>query len=603
MCSRTKTMKLQKCKSLLEELSAAVDDSLTGIVLRNQGLGILENHRIIMRRDHKNMKGKVKTLGGGGAGLEPADACYVGAGMLTAAVVGEIFTAPSASTILVAIRELAFEHADGILVIVKNYGGDLLNFQLALERAQTEDINVRMLIVADDGSELNPGKAGRRGLAGCIFLYKIAGAMAEAGKGLFDIFTLCSNLCLSSLCTVGVTLSTCCGVKDASIKSDEMVLGMGAHGEGGVKHLKLTNAKEAVTSMLDVLSDPMSRIQLGDLPVAVLVNNFGSSTKLEENVVSMETMKQLSLRGVIVSRQFSGTFMSCMDTHGFSVTILKLSSRDVLTYLDSPTSAPGWPRQCCAQCADSSLSPDVVLPIRLPPSCDHAKLEASKLENMPLGPSLPDGAAAAVEQILSFASEALISCERQINLMDSELGDGDAGTVLRSGAEAIKSALKEGQLELSRPFLFLQSIGQVLGGRMGGTTGALYDVFFTSSSKVFQTANEVTPQLWCAALRGGVEAVQHYGKAELGDRSLVDALSPAVDAFEAALLKEHPSQAFYVAVAVGEYEAGLTKSMVPRVGKAAGRKGSPLYPDAGAHAAAIWLRAVSEGVRLRFPPP
>lgn len=607
--NETKKIVYRKIKSLIKDHPTAVDDALLGLAMTNKGLVVLENQRIIMRRDHKSMTGKVKIIAGGGAGLEPADACYVGSGMLTAVVVGDVFTAPSAETILIAIRELAGENSDGILLLVKNYTGDRLNFGLAYERALKENIPIKMLIIGDDASEWKPGKHGRRGLAGCVMVYKIAGGMADFGKSLDDIFEECRNFCLTDLSTVSATLSPCshlgCTTIDQLLKDDEMILGLGSYGQHGVKDMKITNINEVVRIMLDVLSNQASQthIEFDESPVAVLINNLGSTTKLEEWIFAMEVLKQLSGRGIKVIRQYSGTFMPSMDAQGFSVSILKITCADAVKYLDSPTSAPGWPRTFCGKCAYPNLSANAELTPVVKPSIEYRRL--SKISgDEGIGPVLSENASLALDQIAAFACEALISCEKQLDTMDFELGDGDTGKMLKKGAEALKTAIREGQINTTHPYLFLQGTSEILSETIGGTSGALYSIFFNAASKIFKESAEITPLTWSEAFKAGVKAVKCYGNVEIGDRSLIDALEPASEAFETALNNgQHPSQAIYRAAAVGEFKAEETKSMTPVYGRPHKQKNKGLmYPDPGAYAAAIWLRAISEGVRLKYPP-
>lgn len=605
MSFSNKKIVYRKVKSLLKDYSSAIDDALLGLAMTNKGLVVLENHRILMRRDHKSMMGKVKIIAGGGAGLEPAEACYIGSGMLTAVVIGDVFTAPSTETILIAIRELAQENPDGILLLVKNYTGDRLNFGLAYEKAMKEGISIKMLIIGDDASEWKPGKHGRRGLAGSVLVYKIAGGMADSGKSLDDIFESCRNFCLTDLSTVSVTLSASSHTEGLDIKDDEMILGLGSYGQHGIKEMKINSMSETVRMMLDILSNPSSQthIEFDESPIAVLINNLGSTTKLEECVFAMEVLKQLSARGVKIIRQYSGTFMPSLDAQGFSVTILKITCPDVTKYLDAPTSAPGWPRTFCAKCAHPNLPPDAELTPIVKRTVEEERSFSKKFDDVTLGPSLTESGAIALDQIASFATEALVSCEKQLDAMDLETGDGDTGKQLKKGAEALKTALREGQINTTYPFLFLQGVSEILGRTIAGTTGALYSIFFNSASQIFRNQTEATASLWSEAFKAGVEAMKCYGNVEIGDRSVIDALAPAAEAFETALAnKQHPSQAIYNAAAVCEFKAEETKNLAQIYGRPHKWKKGLMYPDPGAYAAAIWIRAISEGIRLKFPP-
>ncbi|XP_069701381.1 triokinase/FMN cyclase isoform X1 [Periplaneta americana] len=608
---------VSKIKKLINEVPTTVDDALLGLVMANRGLVLLENQRIVIRRDHAEMVGKVKLISGGGSGNEPAHASFVGPGMLTAAVIGDVFTAPPSSTILCAIRELAKNHPDGILLIVKNYTGDRLNFGVAMERARNEGINIKMIVVGEDCSmPVTEKLQGRRGLAGTILIHKLAGGMAEEGKTLEDIFSSCRSASMSDMATISVGLKLTNFLRGMSkgslvLGENELELGLGINGEPGVHKISMGTAAEIVHSMLEHMLNPNSRTRIEldpAYPIIVLINNMGGSSKLEEQVFTMEALKQITNEGYKISRVYCGTFLTSLETAGFSITILKVKTPEILKYLDAPTSAPGWPRTLCAACVSTQdkVLQDTGLPLCIPSSSVREDEEAGRVLTLNAGPKITDKSAVSLLQVLNFATDALSACEFQLNQFDAEAGDGDTGTTLKRGAEAIKRASKSGKLITNRPYVMLETISTILESTMGGTAGALYSIFFAAAAKAFQKKNENDPvnaQTWLEALREGIAAVMRYGRAEIGDRTMLDSLSSAAFALEAALTLNPDDQleALGKAAAAAEDEAKETIGKKALIGKASDSTNLPLLmPDPGAHAVGIWMRAVYEGCRLLF---
>lgn len=603
MCSKGKNINFPRVKPLLRDYSEPVYNSLIGVTTSNKNVVVLKNHNIILRRDYRTLKGRVKIIGGGGAGIEPAEAYYVGKGMLTAAVLGDMYSSPSANEVLVAIREVAFETSDAILLLVKNYVGDKLNFGLALDLATSEGIKVKMLVIGDDTDNV-PGKQGRKGLAGSVLVYKIAGEMAEQEKTLEEIIDECRENILTDLNTIGITFpvfgKTFSEGLGPFLEPDEMVIGMGLYGQHGKKKIKACNIKDVVKIMLDELySCSFLNFELNSISVVVMVNNYGSTSKFEESVIAAEVSKQLTEVGIQIAMFYSGNFMSGFNPYGFSVTILKVNSVNSLKYLEGLTLAP-----TCLQLMDESSdntegrnSPNIIYPF-----FDHETLDIARFKNLIPGPILTSKAVAALKQTTIFAAEALISCERQLNVIDSEVGDGDTGTVLAKGAGALKTALINDMMTISSPFIFLSQLSDICCKSMGGLSGALYSIFFSAAAKIFKNACEITPELCSSAFRASVKAIKHSGKAELGDRTMLDVLCPAVDSFESAIINgKSLTEAMYLAVATCEYKSEETKSLKPPWQHNMSIKKSLLYPDAGAHAVTIWLRAIGEGLKLTYP--
>nr|CAD7430518.1 unnamed protein product [Timema monikensis] len=607
--------KLPKPKKMLNTVSSAVDDALAGLVMINKGLVILENERVVMRRDHASMIGKVKLISGGGSGHEPTPTGFVGQGMLTAVVMGDIFMAPPTSAILKTIKEIGKDHHEGVLLIVHNYMGDRLNFGIALERALSEGMKVKMLVVGEDCSMPDvPKVEGRRGLTGCILIHKMAGAMAEEGRSLEDIFQRCKSLAVSDMATINVgwnLTSTLARNAEVPLLTDEEAeLGLGFNYEPGIHTIPLGTTAEVVQIMLAhmINSDSMTHISLDtNCGIALLINNVGGSSKLEEQVFAMETLRQLLMNGYKVKRSYSGSFMTSLDMLGFSITLLNLSSPDILRYLDAPTSAPAWPRTLCGACSAEDDSHDN-LPIYVQGRIPYAEMEMDRRRKLLFGPHISEKSGQSLLQVLSFAVDALIACEKQLNVNDMDGGDGDCGTTLRQGAVSVKQALNAGHFNSWRPYAVLEIISSCCERSMGGITGALYSIFFAAASKTvretdvtcvacqpFYAMREdavVNAQSWLDALQAGTKAIMLYGQAEEGDRTMVDSLVAAANALKATLdidPDDHVEAARSAAMAA-ESATQTTIRSEARIGKARTFKGrSFLQPDPGAHACFHWF--------------
>ncbi|KAG8564330.1 hypothetical protein GDO81_016419 [Engystomops pustulosus] len=322
---------MEVSKKLLNSVPGCVDDVLHGLTSCSPGLRVLQGHRVVLREDLDRVKGQVALLSGGGSGHEPAHAGYVGQGMLTGVIAGPVFTSPPVGSIVAAIRTVAQAGAAGVLLLVKNYTGDRLNFGLALERARREGLEVEMVVIADDCAFFSLRKAGRRGLCGIILIHKIAGALAEEGKGLQEIASFVKTVA-AGIGTLGVSLSPCSVPGSGptfTLGSDEIELGLGIHGEAGVQRYKMMSCDEVVKIMIDHMTDPTSKsrveVQSGD-SIILIVNNLGGLSCLELQVVASSAVRFLEGRGLRIERAMTGSFMTALEMSGVSITLMKTSS-------------------------------------------------------------------------------------------------------------------------------------------------------------------------------------------------------------------------------------------------------------------------------------
>ncbi|XP_074087445.1 triokinase/FMN cyclase [Macrotis lagotis] len=567
-------------KKLVNSVTGCADDALAGLVACSPDLQILDGHRVALRSDLESLKGRVALLSGGGSGHEPAHAGFIGKGMLTGVIAGAVFTSPAVGSILAAIRAVAQAGTAGTLLIVKNYTGDRLNFGLAREQARAEGIAVEMVVIGDDSAFTSLKKAGRRGLCGTVLIHKVAGALAEAGVGLEEIVRRVSAAA-AAMGTLGASLSSCSvpGSKPTfQLPVDEMELGLGIHGEAGVRRLKMATADEVVKTMIDHMTDPSNESHVpvkSGSSVVLVINNLGGLSFLELGIMADAAVRCLEARGVKIARALVGTFMSALEMAGISLTVLLVDDA-LLTLIDAETTASAWPRIAR-------------VPVTGRPRSRAAPTEKPE-GTAPLtgGPGSKKAA-----DILQRVCTTLLDLEDHLNALDRAAGDGDCGTTHSRAARAIQEWLKEGPPP-SHPAQLLSGLSRILLEKMGGSSGALYGLFLTAAAQPLKT----TPGLpgWTAAMDAGLEAMQRYGKAAPGDRTMLDALWAAGQ--ELHTLKTPGATLLPVlsrAVQSAEAAAEATKKMEAGAGRASYISSAKLeQPDPGAVAAAAVLRAILE---------
>src|SRR5271170_8274177 len=313
-------------KKFINRPEDVVEEMLQGLVILHPGSVRLGNHKVLIRADGEQDRDRhVAVLSGGGSGHEPAHAGYVGSGMLSAAVLGEVFTSPNSDSIFAAIK--AVSGKSGALLVVKNYTGDRLNFGLAAEMARAEGIPVEIVIVDDDVALKGTGQAtGARGLAGTVFIHKLVGAAVAEGKGLPDVVAT-GRAAVESLATMGVSFSAgtspAVGKPSFELGEDEMEFGLGIHGEPGVRRMQLKSADELTETLL---GEVLKHGKFGsEKRVAIMVNNLGATTEMELAIVARHAAPFLQSNGFTVERIYAGTFLSSLDMAGISISVLGLN--------------------------------------------------------------------------------------------------------------------------------------------------------------------------------------------------------------------------------------------------------------------------------------
>lgn len=303
-------------------------------------LARVEGQTIVVRKEKKT--DKVALISGGGSGHEPAHGGYVGKGMLDCAVAGAVFTSPSVDQVYEGIKAIANDA--GVLMVVKNYTGDVMNFEMAAEMAaDMDDIKVKYVVTADDVAVKDSlYTVGRRGVAGTIFVHKIAGAKAETGATLDEVHAVAQKVC-DNIRTMGAAIAPCivpaAGTPGFTLEEDEMEVGIGIHGEPGVRKEALKPADEIAAELLDTILADYG--DLGGSDVAVMINGAGGTPLMELYIINNYVQDALAAKGIKVYETFVGNYMTSIEMQGFSISLLKLDD-EMKELLDAPADTPAW---------------------------------------------------------------------------------------------------------------------------------------------------------------------------------------------------------------------------------------------------------------------
>ena len=444
--------------------------------------------KVVTRSDWDNSK--VALISGGGSGHEPSHAGFVGPGMLTAAVCGEVFASPSVEAVLAGI--LAVTGKQGCLLIVKNYTGDRLNFGLAAERARALGRKVEMVVVDDDIAL--PDLPQPRGVAGTLFVHKIAGALAEQGEPL-ETVAAAARTVIEKVASLGTSLDTCTvpgSPKEDRIPAGKAELGLGIHGEPGVEHVPFIGADDAMMRVLEKL-----RSQADAKNCVALLNNLGSTTPLEMSVLS-NAIADSGIANFVIG---PAPMMTSLDMHGFSVSILPVDEKE-LEALQQPVPMAAWPGLFSLSGVATQPLPDGLTPIAPIPS---------KNEN--------------TKATLEHIADLLIDAEPALNALDAKSGDGDTGSTLATAARALKGSLD--RMPLADLTQLFPALGNELSQTMVGSSGVILAIFFNAAGDACAGGANVED-----ALQAGMDRVSQVGGAKVGDRTMIDALQPGLSALQ-----------------------------------------------------------------------
>lgn len=547
-------------KHFIEERESIVTDAIDAALALSGGeLTRLDGYpaiKVVVRTDWD--RSKVAIVSGGGAGHEPSHVGFVGDGMLTAAVCGEIFASPSVDAVLAGI--LAVTGKPGCLLVVKNYTGDRLNFGLAAEKARALGLDVEMVIVADDVA-IADAASRARGLAGTLFVHKVAGHVARAGAPLAEVKAAAERAARGAV-SIGLSMSSCTipgRPTETRMGAEEVELGLGIHGEPGAELVPLRPVSQLASTMVAYVGRALDARGAARGPLAVIVNDLGGVPPIELAVATKAILAALESEGRDVGLVLGpGRLMTSLDMKGISISALSLDAEVEDALL-------------------SDVAPRAWLPARRPAQTTPVPLPAALRSN-----AHRPSEHAARRLVVERACTALAEKQAELDALDAKVGDGDTGTTFATAARAVLAELD--RLPLAEPGALCAAIADRLSRVMGGSSGILMAIFVAAVG-----ARVSDPPDWAPALREGVRRLQEYGGAKEGDRTMLDALIPAVVALEGGGDLAAAAQA---ASAGADRTASMTKA---RAGRSSYVREDALrgVPDPGAAAVAAVFEALA----------
>jgi len=586
-------------KHFINDPNHLVLTALRSITLANPLVALDAENKIIYRRGDAGLykASQVSVVSGGGAGHEPSFAAFVGPGILSGAVSGTIFASPSAEQVRRCLLSRV-DTAKGVLVVVMNYTGDILNFGMAVEKARATGVDIEMLVVGDDAGvpRSKGGKVGRRGIAGTVLVQKIAGALAADGAPLKDVHRV-AKLAADNIVSIGSSLSHVHvpGRKVTEAGEDELTfeqveIGMGIHNEAGSERKK-ADLPSLVEQMLAHMLDEEDK-ERGFLKVSsedetvVLINNLGGVSVLEMGGIATEVLDQLKKHYSIKPvRVLVGTFMTSLNGIGFSISLLKLQDtgldKSLLQLLDAPSEVTGWATPTSTSTWENKST-----------AADRRKTAVVDGEEELTSNLTLDNAEA--KKVLKAGLERVIAAEPDVTHYDTVVGDGDCGIGLKRGADSILELMGSG-LDTTDAALFLGRIISVIETSMDGTSGAIYAIFLNALAAGLRSQTpgsgkkEATIEIWANAAKQALEGLGKYTPARPGDRTLVDALEPFINQLVATNDLKKAAQA-------AKEGSDSTKGMKASLGRSVyvGNEGFKEVPDPGAYGLAEFLTGLAE---------
>lgn len=572
-----------------------VREMCQGIVIAHPELAFNSKYKIIRKKELN--RDKVTLISGGGSGHEPAHAGFVGKGLLDAAVCGDVFASPSQIQVYQAIKESASQK--GTLLIIKNYSGDIMNFKNAAYLATDDGINVDYIKVDDDVAvEDSLYTVGRRGVAGTLFVHKIAGAAAECGYELQEVKRLAQKAA-DHVRSIGFAFTSCTvpakGTPTFQLNEDEMEYGVGIHGEPGIQKEKLLTADELASRMVERL---LSELKIGasNKKVALLVNGFGATPLQELYLLNHSVSRRLVENGCELAFILVGNYMTSIDMAGASISVMTLDD-ELENLLNMTCDAPGLKiaQSSTGQVRDKigyserSVASEFVVAKRTPSAI--IKNERIHYENMLF--------------LIQSMGDIIIENEIPFCELDSFAGDGDFGMSVAKGFKQLRKEWNTLVNDYSGSIgEFLEACAMVIMEHCGGASGPIWGSAFRAAGKNIGNLQELSMEDFASMLDAAVKGIQRTGErsfgkgAGVGDKTLMDALIPCAESWkvcagQSAAFREGFEKGALAAI-VG---AKSTENIVARMGRA-GTVGerSLGHPDAGAHALGVIFSQLCERI-------
>ncbi|CEP81895.1 dihydroxyacetone kinase subunit DhaK [Paraclostridium sordellii] len=584
-------------KKIINKPENVVMEMCNGIAMAHPELEFIKKYKIIKRKNID--KNKVSLISGGGSGHEPAHAGFVGKGMLDAAVCGDVFASPSQIQVYQSIKSTASDK--GTLLIIKNYSGDMMNFKNAAYLASEDGIKVDYVRVEDDiAVEDSLYTVGRRGVAGTVFVHKIAGAAAELGKSLEDVKSIAQKAA-DNVRSLGFALTSCTvpakGTPTFELGEDEIEFGVGIHGEPGIRREKMASADDLAKKMVDAILKDMNIVGNNE-EVAILINGFGGTPLQELYLLNNSVYRELSKKNIKINRAFVGNYMTSIDMEGASISILKLDDelKNLLSQVsDTPAFKVSGPVESVEYVdiyEDNKCIEDATFEVET--NIDFSKIENNilTLDNM--------------IYIVDKMSEVIIKNEVPFCELDAHAGDGDFGMSVAKGFKQLKREWKEitssEKLSIGQ---FLNDCSMIIMEHCGGASGPIWGSAFRSAGKSIGNKKEITIKDFADMMKASVKGIQSTGErsfgrgAVVGDKTLVDALVPCANSWEVSAKNNASFKEAFVKGAKEAVEgAKSTEQIVARMGRA-GTVGerSLGYPDAGAYGIGVIFTEIANCIK------
>lgn len=534
---------------------------------------------IVVRAHAK--RNKVALVSGGGMGHEPAHLGFVGSGMLDAAVGGAVFTSPAVDRVAAGIGAVAPGNK-GVLLVIKNYTGDAVNFKMAEQAAKEDGFNVDHVIVDDDVAvQDSTFTVGRRGVAGTVFVHKCAGAAAEAGAELPEVKRVAEKV-IANVRTMGVAIEPCtvpaAGKPGFELADDEMEMGVGIHGEPGVRRA----AMEPVNAMVDeMLEKILGDIDYSGHEVAVMVNSSGATPPYELAIVNNRVHDVLTSRSIPVWRTYMGPYMTSLEMRGFSISILRLDD-ELKELLAAPAQAPAWVEGSVVREATDAA-----------PAA--AKVREQKVEVADGG--VADETTGLVCRVLSEVADVLSAHKDELTELDMPIGDSDHGINMARGFEAVREQLPV--LEKGGVPAALRTAGMTIVSKVGGSSGPLYGTILRKLGITAKKMSGLTLDSFTVGLDAGFKGIQELAGAKEGDKTMLDAMAPAIRSLERSV-EEHRdiAEALDAAAAAAAEGVEATIPLIARKGRASylGER-SVGHKDPGAASFAYCMAAIAQAYK------
>lgn len=583
-------------KKIMNKPETLVREMANGLILAHPELTFDSRYKIIAKKELN--PNKVTLISGGGSGHEPAHAGFVGKGMLDVAVCGDVFASPSQIQVYQALRGSRSDK--GTLLIIKNYSGDIMNFRNAAHLAREDGITVDYVKVEDDiAVEDSLYTVGKRGVAGTVFVHKIAGAAAELGKSLTEVREAAQKAADRTK-SIGFALTSCTvpakGSPTFQLNEDEIEYGVGIHGEPGIRREKMLSADELAGRMVEDLLKHMD--PNGEDEYAVLVNGFGGSPLQELYLLNNAVMREMKARGKKVMKVLVGDYMTSIDMAGASLSLMQLDEE--------------LKNLLAVECETPALTmrgplTEVIYTDKVEEVQADAGKKASYTVETSEAYSKVTNEQFSLNNLIYYIdkmSEIIIKNEGPFCDLDSHAGDGDFGTSIATGFKQLKKEWDHVLEKSSSMSEFLDACSLIIMEKCGGASGPIWGSAFRAASKSAGEKEVLRVQDVADLFSAVVKGIQDTGErsfgrgAVVGDKTLIDALVPMADSWQkSAEAGEDLKTASEKAAQAAVEGAKKTEEIVARMGRA-GTVGerSIGYPDAGAYAIGFIFTELSEAM-------